>query len=127
MTSENLEQFHKSYLQSAVFADLEEEYIGRLDEDNIAPESINSSLADCEKFLTPEVCELIENDEHIPGSHDDTAYEHAGRDFWYTRHGHGVGFWDGDWPINGDKLTKLAKTFEEKILYVGDNGSIYIA
>lgn len=24
--------------------------------------------------------------------------EQAGYDFWFTRNGHGAGFWDGDWP-----------------------------
>lgn len=26
------------------------------------------------------------------------ARERAGHDLWLTRNGHGVGFWDGDWP-----------------------------
>lgn len=36
--------------------------------------------------------------------------DRAGADFWFTRNGHGVGFWDGDWE-NGDALTALAKSF----------------
>lgn len=31
-------------------------------------------------------------------------------DLWLTMHGHGAGFWDGDYE-HGDALTKLAKTF----------------
>ena len=33
-------------------------------------------------------------------------------DLWLTMHGHGAGFWDGDYE-HGEALTKLAKTFPE--------------
>lgn len=32
-----------------------------------------------------------------------------GSDLYMTSHGHGVGFWDGDWGDAGDALTELAK------------------
>ena len=32
-----------------------------------------------------------------------------GSDLYMTSHGHGVGFWDGDWGPAGDALDKLAK------------------
>lgn len=32
-----------------------------------------------------------------------------GSDLYMTSHGHGVGFWDGDWGPVGDALDKLAK------------------
>jgi hypothetical protein len=38
---------------------------------------------------------------------DSSNIEH---DLWLTMHGHGAGFWDGDYE-HGDALTKLAKTF----------------
>lgn len=38
--------------------------------------------------------------------------EHAGRDFWYTRNGHGCGFWDGDWPNPiGEELAELTRKY----------------
>lgn len=44
--------------------------------------------------------------------------EHAGRDFHYTRCGHGSGFWDGDWPTAiEDRLTRLANRFTELSLW----------
>ena len=49
---------------------------------------------------------------------------HAGHDFALTRNRHGVGFWDGDWPVYGDLLTKLAHSFGEIELYVSDEGEI---
>lgn len=53
----------------------------------------------------------------------------AARDFWFTRNGHGCGFWDGDWdhvPATlpqfnnaGDQLHSLAKSFREVNVYWG--------
>jgi len=32
-----------------------------------------------------------------------------GSDLYLTSHGHGAGFWDGDWEPIGDELTEIAK------------------
>lgn len=41
---------------------------------------------------------------------DEQDASRVGHDFWMTRQGHGVGFWDGDYTKElGDKLTKLSK------------------
>lgn len=42
-----------------------------------------------------------------PGPGDYTA-EQAGRDYWFTRNGHGVGFWDSDLGDVGDLLSNAA-------------------
>lgn len=51
--------------------------------------------------------------------------DQAGHDFWLTRNGHGAGFWDGDWPEHGDRLTKECKQYAEINLYIGDDNKIY--
>ncbi len=48
----------------------------------------------------------------------------AGHDFALTRNGHGAGFWDGGWPVYGDLLAKIAKSFGEIDLYVSDGGEL---
>jgi hypothetical protein len=59
--------------------------------------------------------------------------EQAGRDFWLTRNGHGVGFWDRDlngrlpWRSRGnygDLLTKLAESYGGIDTYQNDDGEI---
>ena len=50
----------------------------------------------------------------------------AGNDFYFTRRGHGVGFWDGDWPRYGDTLTNACKAMGDIEIYEGDDGFIYI-
>jgi len=47
-------------------------------------------------------------------------------DFWLTRNGHGSGFWDGDWPDQGAKLTELSKRFGECDIYEGDDGKLHL-
>lgn len=61
---------------------------------------------------------------------DDNQIAH---DFWLTRNYHGAGFWDGGYSddgigsgILGDALTKLARSFPQQDLYVGDDGKLYI-
>jgi hypothetical protein len=46
-----------------------------------------------------------------------------GSDFWYTRNGHGVGFWDRGYPDEvADPLTDLCKQFGECYLMAEDFG-----
>lgn len=52
----------------------------------------------------------------------------AGRDFWYTRNHHGVGYWDRDALRAGDlgtELTRIAQVWRETDMYCGDDGQIY--
>lgn len=56
-----------------------------------------------------------------------------GHDLWYTRNGHGVGFWsreqlDSDDPGEvtlGERLTKVAGDMGNVDLYEGDDGKLY--
>jgi len=46
-----------------------------------------------------------------------------GSDFWYTRNGHGVGFWDRGYPDDvADPLTEACKKFGEVYLDPADLG-----
>ena len=55
---------------------------------DLAPETLARIIADCQRFQTANATLL---DEAYGRDYDS---EQAGRDFWYTRNGHGVGFWD---------------------------------
>ena len=51
----------------------------------------------------------------------------AGRDFWFTRNSHGVGFWDrGLAGFLGDVLTDMAHAAGSRDAYMGDDGKVYI-
>ncbi|AIA64682.1 hypothetical protein HL10_gp152 [Cronobacter phage CR8] len=59
----------------------------------------------------------------IAGS-DDYDHTQAGRDFWFTRQGHGVGFWDRGLGMVGDDLSDAARSFGEKHVFIDDDGLI---
>jgi hypothetical protein len=83
--------------ESAGFADLD-------------PESVKSITADCAAFRE-QAADLLAL-AYARGYSE----EQAGMDFWYTRNGHGVGYWDRqelDAESLGDKLSAVAKTFGE--------------
>ena len=48
----------------------------------------------------------------------------AGHDFWLTRNGHGVGFWDRGIGDEGDRLSAASVAFGEALLYVDVRGYI---
>jgi hypothetical protein len=57
---------------------------------------------------------------------DDWSDDQIGHDLWMTRNGHGVGFWDRDFP-NRDELSNIAKEMGERWPYAGDDGLLYFS
>ena len=117
-----LDTFTKAYIIAALWSstdDHEEPLDSNYSADDLAPETLQQMITDCQKFQS-QAGELIKDD-----------LERAGHDFWLTRNGHGSGFWDGDWEIAhgdttvGNVLTDLSKKFKECNLYVA-NGKVYI-
>ncbi len=93
--------------------------------EDIADEAMLAMRGECAWFLGMHG-DIIRNADHKPGSGGDTVWNHAGRDFWYTRNGHGCGFWDGDWPEpTATTLDKSAHAFRGVDLYVGDDKRIH--
>lgn len=70
----------------------------------------------CAEFLSGEI-DAIDADGQTP--------EQFGHDFYMTSVGHGVGFWDGDWPIHGERLTEKCRPYHFDF-YVGDDGLVYV-
>lgn len=123
-----LDDFTLSYIECALWSTNDESTPNGgepLDDnyglDDISPECLATIKADCAKFQE-------ENAEDIatwPNCGMSRAEQQAGHDFWLTRSGHGAGFWDGDWPIAGDRLTEASKKYGGFHIYVGDDGKIY--
>ena len=94
----------KAYLEAILFAeDIDDRTIYEFDD-----ESIDQSKADLDAFVSKCPADLFEKLQAIDKDFDD-----LGRDFYFTRNRHGVGFWDGYWKEFGDELTKLAHEFNE--------------
>jgi len=127
-----LDQFTKAYLQCALFAETDnsddsggEPLDANYSIEDFSPESLEKAIADCKQFQD-ENAEDIEKTPDWNGSDSYTSegytgLEVAGQDFWYTRGGHGVGFWDREYYTKEekDRLTKACETFGECYIYVG--------
>jgi hypothetical protein len=96
---------------------------GLYDADDLSPEAIDRTHAECRAFLY-RVGYLIK-EKNFTGRADGSIVSRAGHDFWLTRCGHGSGFWDGDWSCD-QPLTKAAQSFGELNPYAGDDGRIYL-
>ena len=115
MNRADFDDFFSGYLEAAIFADIPQEYIGSFDEDDIPNDIKAKERMECFEFLK-KAYKIIEMADHIPGSPDDTKWNHAGRDFYYTRVGHGCGFWDGDWPTHGEALDRICDKFKRDVI-----------
>lgn len=115
---DDFDLFFRNYLDVALMDihDEEGDFIHPApDEERVSDETMAKLREDCWKFFREN-----RNDCLI-----DVAL--AGSDFWMTRQGAGVGFWEHpDWPREpGQRLYKAAKKFGEFDLYLGDDGQIW--
>lgn len=85
--------------------------------DDLSPAAARDMGADVEGFVRS----CIDERSNVFDGIDDEA---IGHDFWLTRNGHGVGFWDRGLGERGDYLTSMSKPFGESTLYVNDNGEV---
>lgn len=122
-------QFARSYIAAACY-DVEYKHgdpradsdkATGINPDDIEPATLRAMVADCAKFER-ENRDLLDRAMELSGNDDGQA----GYDFYMTRVGHGVGFWETpDWPeAEGEELTKAAKKYGEFNLMIGDNGAV---
>ena len=112
----DLDDFTQGYVTCMLWAESDDEGVPldkNYDFDDFTPELRATVLNDCARF------------QHDNADDIKDRKSLAGHDFWLTRNGHGSGFWDGDWPEAGDRLTEASKAYGEFDLYVGDDGVIY--
>lgn len=88
---------------------------------DLAPASLSMVVEDCSVFQRRNAFSLKKATE--TAGYDMTM---AGRDFWYTRNGHGVGYWDRGLGEVGETLTDACKKHRELDVYVGDDGKVYV-
>lgn len=91
--------------------------------EDLDPASLGQVIDDCANFQAKYVRFFGEGPDRGSGQY--STSEQAGHDFYLTRHGHGAGFWDGDWPEPAaTALTEASKSYGETwaILYCDDKG-----
>jgi len=126
-TIARLDHFWREYIRTALWSSMDES-----DDDGGSPMDSNYCLDDisteAQQEMRDDCRKFIQLADHLLEEGIDLFDDDDGRsahDFWLTRNGHGCGFWDGDWPKNGDALTAICKQFGEVHLYLGDDGKIY--
>lgn len=112
--------FVQGFIEALFFT--EEENLQEPTVDQLSEEAWIKITADCDLFEKEAEKSLNLAYDYCPNEY---GAERAGRDFWYTRNGHGTGFWDRNLGPVGDELTKQAKTFSELSPYLGDDGQVY--
>lgn len=126
----DLDEFTRAYIEAALWSSNDESddrggepLDANYGPEDIAPESLEKVFEDCRKFQEEWGHLLTDENCHYHGC---SCLTYAGHDFWFTRNGHGCGFWDGDWEDSvGETLTAACKEFRELYPCVGDDGKIY--
>lgn len=124
MKPNDCNQFLRGYLETALFTTdpnppSGQDYVasGRAVElfPALDAELVRKSEIDCAQFQQ-------ENHALLTQAGDEWQ---NGSDFWYTRNGHGVGFWDRGYPDHvADPLTEAAHKFGEVYLMPEDFGLV---
>jgi hypothetical protein len=116
----SLDDFAKGYVEAAFFTngdtcDENENLLNDLGVERLTKKAVAKIANDCAQFQK-EAADLL-NQAYLR-DYDDSQ---AGRDFWFNRQGHGVGFWDRkELEENelGEKLSEASKKFGEAYFYV---------
>jgi hypothetical protein len=119
----NLDVFTASYIEAMLFTEGVDYNLGSVGYDDISDELVKRSIRECAEFQR-RAGDLISDRNCVGAAFP--AIKYAGHSFWFTRNGHGCGFWDGDWEESAGKaLTALSKQFGEMEVYLGDDGKVY--
>ena len=124
-----LDSFTQGYITAAFFTstgpDNEEEGLGDASFADIADSALASIVADCKAWQEANAT-LLDAAYGVQGKYERAPYdaERAGNDYWYTRNGHGTGFWDRGLGELGDKLAAACR-YHEVNMVRGNDGLIY--
>lgn len=132
MMYRNLDSFTQGYIEAMFFTDASDPDDGELQDATFAefaPGMVTRIQINCEAFQK-ENADLLAQAYELDGADTRTGQydaERAGNDYWYTRNGHGTGFWDRNLGQVGEQLANAARKSRSIGLYRGDDGLIYLA
>jgi len=121
-----LDSFTQGYIEAMFFTETngaEDADMANATFANLAPVTLAAIAGQCQRFQTENASLLGE------AYSRDYSEEQAGRDLWFNRNGHGVGYWDRDVLDDnglGERLSERAEAFGGQDIYVGDDGSLYV-
>lgn len=123
---ESLPEFVQGYIEAAFFTSTGSADDGELEDvafADLAPEALARIVEDCnawelENLPALEILDGAEWDGAAKfGPYDRKA---AGRDFWFTRNGHGVGFWDRGFDNIGGTVAAAAESLDRAANAAGE-------
>lgn len=124
-----LDDFTQGYVEALFWTQGgdEESELGDTGFMDMSPMSILKAKQDCARFQQTAKTLLAQAyGKPISGGKEYDA-AHAGHDFWLTRNGHGVGFWDrGFENALGEALSDVAEAFGGSDAHLGDDGKVYL-
>lgn len=126
---DKLDEFTRAYIECAIWCDEStQEYNADetpeqtkynpdlWDIENLSQSAADRMIADCKVFQYENRCYWVQVE-----TVDDSQ---AGNDFWYTRNGHGVGFWDRPEKYGeamAKYLTEKSKRWPEMYMFEYEN------
>ena len=132
---DGLDDFTSGYLQCAEFTNPADELLAPAEGEEStevesemleiigwSPESIATAKSDCAKFQADNAA-LLESYYEESGRTE----ESAGNDFWYSRNGHGAGFFDRGKAPCFDALQDAARKWSDVDVYVSDVGHLELS
>lgn len=126
---DGLDEFAKAYVEAMFFTNCDtgledDDAANRLGVSRLTVDSVAKIKADCARFRY-----LAENEIAATIAHGKRDLAGIAHDFWLTRQGHGVGFWEGEsrgYPGEiGDELTRIAAQWFGEIYPWIDRGWIH--
>lgn len=97
----------ESFLETALWSTICYDSDDMLDAKYSTSDVSESFREQCEKVMS----EFMDKARHL-FTEDELENNPIEHDLWLTMHGHGAGFWDGDYE-NGDAITEICKEFSE--------------
>lgn len=118
----DIETFTQAYIDALYFTDTGDIEQPAFDT-ALASETKLDIEADCRSFWRRFGCYITTDT--CSDAFDDSVSQ-AGHDFHMTRNGHGVGFWEDEWPKTyRNMLDNGAKAYGTFDIYQGDDGLIH--
>lgn len=134
----SLDSFTQGYIEAMFFTECHSDNpeLDGASVSDLAHGTLESIVADCAAFQLANAS-LLDLAYGVQGKYERSPYDEsrAGNDYWYTRNGHGTGFWDrglerlvmidGRMVTLGKALSDCA-SYSALDLYRGDDGLIYL-
>ncbi len=120
-----LDPFIQGYIHAMFFTDCNSDSDDLADAtfDDLAGQALHEIICTCQCYQSVNA-ELLSQ----AYASDSVDYDErqAGADYWYTRNGHGVGFWDRGLGDVGQALSDETE-MPEMSIYRGDDNLVYVS